>query len=1189
MIAIYNLYLIISIVTVITVASTVLEEPLEFWKKLYLRRQVLIGSASALEISVCLIYLISLITYNQSQQMQITSLIVFVPILYFLTISSLIGKLFTGISCFGIVMLSLPVLQIDYDSLLIATLIGSMSFGCLLKLWSGYHFISKRVSNWWIVGVATAIAISIGIYYYMETSVFSTHTGQQLAFIVNNFSHFLPPEAANITTIVILFLVFQEVFTAQRLHTEVALAESQRRLTTLVDSLPGIAFACSNDPGWTMTYVSEGCLELTGYRSDELTGTTGLYNAITHPEDLPRVLQSITKAVEVKRQYVIEYRIFTKSGELKWLWEKGNGVFNSNGEILGLEGFITDISELKRSEVALKESEQRYRELFESHPCPMWVYDLETLSFLAVNNAAIQHYGYKRNEFLSMTIKDLRPPEDIARLMQQLKYLTPDMSSHGVWRHCKKDGTIINVEISSHSLTFIGKQAVVVSAYDVTKRIQTEGALRQAEEKYRSIFENASEGIFQTTPTGQYLSANPALARIYGYESPAELVANVTDIECQLYVDRNRRAEFIDLMQQHSAVSDFESQVYCKDGGTIWISENARTVRNVHGELLCYEGTVENITERKRTEAAQARFTAILEATTDFVGIADSQGKPLYLNQAGRNMLGLDTQQDISQLSVFHCHPNWVNKVFLNEVVPTLLSHGVWNGEMALLNRDKEEIPVSQVVVAKSSTSGELDFVATIARDITERKRLEAQLSYLANHDSLTGLFNRRYFQAQLEYYLELAQRDRHCGALILIDIDDFKDINDSFGHKAGDDLLRNLATLLQEQVENKDILARLGGDEFAILIPQTSMSQVHLILQKILNALENHVVIANGQPVRVTASLGATLFPEHGVVADELLAHADLAMYKSKELGSNCFSFYTPDPHWQAQIQSRNFWKNQIREALEQDLFVLYCQPILDLQSNSTSCYEVLIRMLGKDGEVISPNTFLPIAENCGLIFHIDRWVVRQAIHLIADHAKVGNDLRLEVNISGKSLSDSELLPMIQQELTTTGVNPASLILEITETAAIADFSQARKFINTLKQMGCQFAIDDFGIGYSSFSQLKHLPVDYLKIDGSFIKNLAKDILDRHLVKAIVEVARGLSISTIAEFVANSETIQLLHQLGIDYAQGYYIGKPIPVTELFHWNNTYNCSSQVSQWNLSSTKIPKHLYTSTFLLQSKD
>lgn len=1051
----------------------------------------------------------------------------------------------------------------DMKMAMLPMLVGSVTF-CISTFWLKLHF-TKKTAFWWQVGVAIAIlAVSAGIHYAYPTA--------QLAI-----------EVADLTTIVVLLLVVQQALSSRRLYTEVALAESQRRLATLIDSLPGIAFACSNDPNWSMTYVSEGCLELTGYCSEELIGITGLYNAITHPKDLPRVLQSITKAVEAQKPYVIEYRINTKSGEQKWLWEKGSGVFDSHGQVLGLEGFITDISELKRSEAALKESEQRYRELFESHPCPMWVYDIETLAFLAVNNAAIAHYGYERDEFLSMTIKDIRPSEDVASLLQQLKHLKSELSPHGIWRHRKKDGTIIKVEVSCHSLTFLGKRAAVVSAHDVTKRIQTEEALRQAEAKYRSIFENASEGIFQTTPTGQYLSANPALARIYGYDSPEELVATVTNIEKQLYVDPHRRAECIRLMQQHNCVSGFESQVYRKDGSTIWISENARIVRNIHGDIVCYEGTVEDITTRKQTEAAQARFTAILEATTDFVGIADSQGKPLYLNQAGYKILGLDPQQDISRLNIFDCHPDWANQIFLDTVVPTLLSRGVWNGEMALLNRQKEEIPVSQVIVAKSSAAGELDFVATIARDISERKRLEAQLSYLANHDSLTGLFNRRYFQAQLEHYLELAlERDRESGALVLIDIDDFKDINDTLGHKAGDDLLKNLATLLQEQIEEKDILARLGGDEFAILVPQISLHDVDLIKQKIVGALKNHVVIANGQPVRITASIGATVFPDHGIVADELFAHADLAMYKSKKLGSNCFSLYTPDPHWQVQIQSRNFWKNQIREALEQNLFVLYCQPILDLQQNTFSCYEILIRMLGKDKEIISPNTFLPIAEECGLISHIDRWVVCQAIHLIANQAKVGNNLRLEVNISGKSLSDSELLPMIQQELATTGINPASLVLEITETAAIADFSQARKFINTLKQIGCQFAIDDFGMGYSSFAQLKHLPVDYLKIDGSFIKNLAKDVLDRHLVKAIVEVARGLSIATIAEFVALPETLQLLHELGVNYAQGYYIGEPMPVAELSNqWGSIANDEARRSHWHLS-TQIVKQAYTLT-------
>lgn len=819
-----------------------------------------------------------------------------------------------------------------------------------------------------------------------------------------------------------------------------------------------------------------------------------------------------------------------------------------------------------------RESEQRYRELFESHPQPMWVYDLETLCFLAVNNAAVHHYGYARDEFLSMTIKDIRPPQDVSALLENVSKVTSGFARAGTWRHRKKDGTIINVEITSHTLTFAGKSAEVVSVNDVTLRLQTEEALRQAEAKYRSIFENAVEGIFQSTPDGKYISANPALARIYGYESPEELIAGILDIEQQLYVDPNRRAEFIHLMQQHDGVSGFEAQVYRKNGGAIWISENSRAVRDASGVLLCYEGTVEDITERKHIEEAQARFTAILEATTDLVCIADVHGYPLYLNKAGRKMLGLGNDEDISNKKITGFHPDWATELVLNEGIPAAVSGNVWTGETAFLNCNGQEIPVSQVILTHKTPEGKVEFLATFARDISDRKRFEAQLAYLANHDPLTNLFNRRHFLEQLEHHLALAQGYNYCGALLFIDLDDFKDINDTLGHQAGDELLQNIAILLQEQVRETDILARLGGDEFAILLPQTTSSGVQLLAQRISKALEHHVVVANGQPVRITASIGATLFPDHGMIADELLARADLAMYKSKESGRNCLSLYMPDRDWRVQVESRNIWKNRIREALEQDLFVLYCQPILDLHTNQTSRYEILLRMVGKEGELITPNTFLPIAESSGLICNIDRWVVRQAIHLIAAYAEVGYDLQLEVNLSGKSLSDNQLLPMIQQEMALTGIKPISLVLEITETAAIADISHARKFISTLKQMGCKFALDDFGMGYSSFSQLKQMPVDYLKIDGSFIKNLSGDLVDRHLVKAIVEVTHGLAKSTIAEFVGDEGTLQLLRHLGVDYAQGYYIGQPRAVAELSpDFVNEPSAQVEPSRWGLSS------------------
>jgi diguanylate cyclase (GGDEF)-like protein len=434
---------------------------------------------------------------------------------------------------------------------------------------------------------------------------------------------------------------------------------------------------------------------------------------------------------------------------------------------------------------------------------------------------------------------------------------------------------------------------------------------------------------------------------------------------------------------------------------------------------------------------------------------------------------------------------------------------------------------------------------------IDRRLNIETQLIYLANHDSLTGLCNRRHFQELLEYHLSEAKRQDLCGALLFIDLDNFKDVNDTLGHQAGDELLRQMTVLLQRQLRQTDVLARLGGDEFAVLLPQITENDVQELTQRLLESFEASNFVLNGASVRMTASIGVTLFPIQEMTVDELLARADRAMYQSKESGRNSFRLSNDDDRWRNEAESRNIWKNRLIKAISEEAFVLYYQPILDLRSNEISRYEVLLRLVGEEGEIIAPSSFLAIAESSGFISKIDRWVVRQAIQLLAQLTRTGQEVFLEVNLSGKSLSDHELLPIIQNELALTGVNPASLVLEITETAAIEDSLQTQKFIYTLQQVGCQFALDDFGVGYSSFAQLKHLPVNYLKIDGSFIKKLSQDPIDRSLVKAIVEVSQALGKSTIAEFVEDQETVQWLRQLGIDYAQGYYIGRPKAVTEL--------------------------------------
>jgi diguanylate cyclase (GGDEF)-like protein len=461
------------------------------------------------------------------------------------------------------------------------------------------------------------------------------------------------------------------------------------------------------------------------------------------------------------------------------------------------------------------------------------------------------------------------------------------------------------------------------------------------------------------------------------------------------------------------------------------------------------------------------------------------------------------------------------------------------------VRKDGKQVIVSLTISPIKDAAGKIVGASTIGRDITERTRLEAQLVHQANHDPLTDLFNRRHFQEELERHLAHARRYGTHGALLFLDLDQFKDINDSTSHLVGDEVLTTLARLLQKGVRETDIVARLGGDEFAILLPHTDAYQVRSVAQHLLDAVRSHLVVAGERRFGITASIGIVVFPQHGTTAGELLARADLALYKAKEDGRNRLVIYTLDGNWQAKIESRLVWQKRIRDALQKNLFFLDAQPVLHLHSNQICQYELLLRLVGDRGETVLPGAFLEIAERFGLIHEIDRWVMRQAIQLVAQHRRAGRDLRLEANLSGKAFADSELLPMIERELATTSVNPASLILEVTETAAIADIHQAQKFVRTLKELGCQFALDDFGVGFSSFYHLKSLPVEYLKIDGSFIRNLPRDPMDQHLVKAMVGVASSLGMETIAEFVGDEDTMQLLREYGVSYAQGYHIGRP--------------------------------------------
>jgi diguanylate cyclase (GGDEF)-like protein/PAS domain S-box-containing protein len=435
-------------------------------------------------------------------------------------------------------------------------------------------------------------------------------------------------------------------------------------------------------------------------------------------------------------------------------------------------------------------------------------------------------------------------------------------------------------------------------------------------------------------------------------------------------------------------------------------------------------------------------------------------------------------------------------------------------------------------------------------QDISERKDLAGRLEYMVDHDFLTSLYNRRHFEQELAREVERAARYGSPGAMLLIDVDNFKTVNDTFGHMAGDDLLKRIAGLLKHRMRHTDTLARIGGDEFAVLLPQTNTTQATTVADAFVKALDKQAAMLATRSIHITASVGVASFDS---ISDaEVMARADVAMYAAKQAGRNRFVVYQPFAGSGNQGNARCSEGDRMRQAIDEDRFILYCQPILDLKTDEVSQYELLLRLPAGEGcEPLAPNSFLYVAERFGIILAIDSWVVRKAITLISEHERSGRGLRLHVNLSGKSIGDPKLAAFIENALAEGGIDPSRLVFELTETAAIANLQAARDFADRMHRCGCQLALDNFGAGLASFYYLKNFPFDYLKIDGEFIRRLNVNPIDQLVVKAIVCIAQGVGKKTVAEFVADADAVSLLRDSGVDYAQGYHIGLPKPVAEI--------------------------------------
>jgi diguanylate cyclase (GGDEF)-like protein/PAS domain S-box-containing protein len=557
---------------------------------------------------------------------------------------------------------------------------------------------------------------------------------------------------------------------------------------------------------------------------------------------------------------------------------------------------------------------------------------------------------------------------------------------------------------------------------------------------------------------------------------------------------------------------------------------------------------------RRLAEEARGRLAAILEATPDCVSITDGEGYLLYLNRAGRTLLGIHPDQDIvaAHLHLEDYLPIWARHHIRDEAVPTALREGVWRGEGALKTVDGREVPVSQVLLAHNLAEG-IAYFATISRDDTERKRVEEALQHLALYDPLTDLPNRTLLEDRLRQAILSATRNHHSFALVMMDVDRFKDINDTLGHHTGDALLKQIGQRLRDVLRASDTVARLGGDEFAAILPTAGDAQSGTIAARKLLAVFDQPFQIAGNSLEARASIGIVLHPDHGNDADTLLRHADIAMYLAKRTGIG-HALYTPEQDPYTPGPGRLLLVSELRRAIEHDELVLHYQPKVSYKQQEVVCVEALVRWQHPQYGLIPPDEFIPLAEQTGLITPLSRWVLDTALRQVRDWQAQGLLLPVAVNLSMLDLHDPELASTIVELTERWGVKPNRLRAEITESAVMVHPIRTLEVLRTLRDLGVQLAIDDFGTGYSSLVYLQRLPVHLLKIDRSFVRDMARNEHDSVIVRSTIDLGHNLGLQVIAEGVEDEPTWRLLHQLGCDEGQGYYLTRPLPGDDLLRW-----------------------------------
>ena len=938
----------------------------------------------------------------------------------------------------------------------------------------------------------------------------------------------------------------------ERKLAEEALRQSEEKYRTIIESINDAYY--ETDLSGNLIFMNDILCKHRGYTREELTGK----NSRMFQDDVnfKKTVEFYTEIYKTGVPSILEMECVKKDGT-KGIYELSLSLIrDKDGKKTGFRGISRDITKRKQMENLLKESEEKYRTILEEMNDGYFEVDLTgKYTFITETNARL--LATTPEKLLGKDSSEYMVKEDIPLVRGAFNkiYKTGKPERNITYRALHKDGTIGIAELSGFPRkdekgNIIGFRGI---ARDITERKQMEEALRQSEEKYRNILYSIQEGYFELDLAGNYTFVNDANCRLLGY-SRDEIIGMNTR-QHMPHEDNYKKVSqaYTKLFLTGKPIESLEIFSVKKDGTPVIYETSVTLIKDAQGKANGFRGVSRDITQRKHMEESlrqsEERYRTIIEQMEDGYFETDLSGRFTFVNDAECRNTGYSCEEIIGKKSSLFVDEKTYKELF--NLFSNIYQTGkpIKSYDLALFKKDGtrtyNEISVNLIRNAQGESVG----FRGIARDVTERKRQEEQIQYLATHDGLTGLPNRTLFGQLLNHAIQAAKRYNRKLAVFFIDLDRFKIINDTLGHEAGDQLLQEIAVRFRQTLRATDVVARLGGDEFVAMIEEINdAGQAITVAHKLLAEAMKPVSIMS-QECRVTASIGICIYPKDGDDEQTLMKNADIAMYSAKEAGKNNFQLYSSDI--KPQSVERLSIETQLRFALERNELALVYQAKLDFKTGTITGVEALLRWNNPKLGQVTPMQFIPVAEETSLIIPIGRWVLRTACMQNVAWQKEGlPPVCMAVNLSLRQLVDENLIEDIEKALKDSGMAPELLELEITESMVMHNPGRMISVLTQIKKLGVRLAIDDFGTGYSSLAQIKHFPVDTLKVDRSFIRNIPENTEDKAITEVIIAMGKTLSLTVVAEGVETEEQLEFLRQRSCDEIQGFYFSKPIPPDE---------------------------------------